>query len=547
MSTEQHEISPLNCLSTVLAEISLSRRILWFPTWELHQLYLSGCSSVFIALVILFSSLPCLNGAPVGSKTYIIHTVKNATHHDEMARNAWYTELMEGAQDFLADDHPNDGIDTLHHVYYHVLNGFSARLTTEQVAYMKTLPCVPGLYPDRLYKVLTTHTTEFLGLSGEQAHLWPESNYGSDSIIGVIDSGIWPERLSFSDRGLGPIPKKWKGTCQAGTNFTAVNCNRKIIGARYFSKGYDADKSDTKIVDGASKRKRLRHGAQGQDCGLQGYVGRRPWHGIRHYGSVRPSCGVDVILYTAESGDGELFANGIAIAADNAMKKGVFVSAAGGNNGAWPGSIANVAPWITTVAATTQDRESHQNVLLGDGDILIGSLRYSDRAGLHKMSNAPLVYAGDAAINRLAAENASFCQSGTLDASLVAGKIVVCNYDGQIFHEYKPLGMVDAGAVGIIKANTPDVGEGVFANDLPYPNSWVGNEARLSIMAYIRSTAAHTATILPPEKTIFGVTPAPKVTSFSSRGPIHLYGSRQRLKPDIAARGVDILAAGIKD
>lgn len=47
----------------------------------------------------------------------------------------------------------------------------------------------------------------------------------SDVIIGVIDSGIWPESESFQDKGFGPVPKKWKGACNGGKNFT---CNKYV-------------------------------------------------------------------------------------------------------------------------------------------------------------------------------------------------------------------------------------------------------------------------------------------------------------------------------
>ena len=45
----------------------------------------------------------------------------------------------------------------------------------------------------------------------------------SDVMVGVIDSGTWPESESFNDEGFGPPPKKWKGECKGGKNFT---CNK---------------------------------------------------------------------------------------------------------------------------------------------------------------------------------------------------------------------------------------------------------------------------------------------------------------------------------
>lgn len=45
----------------------------------------------------------------------------------------------------------------------------------------------------------------------------------SDIIIGVIDTGVWPELESFTDQGFGPPPKKWNGFCKGGSNFT---CNK---------------------------------------------------------------------------------------------------------------------------------------------------------------------------------------------------------------------------------------------------------------------------------------------------------------------------------
>lgn len=48
-------------------------------------------------------------------------------------------------------------------------------------------------------------------------------NIENDVIIGVLDTGIWPELDSFSDEGFGLPPKKWKGACEGGDDF---KCNK---------------------------------------------------------------------------------------------------------------------------------------------------------------------------------------------------------------------------------------------------------------------------------------------------------------------------------
>lgn len=81
---------------------------------------------------------------------------------------------------------------------------------------------VVSVFPSKNLKIQTTASWDFMGLKeGKRAkrHLSIES----DIIIGVIDSGIYPLSDSFSDKGFGPPPKKWKGACQGGKNFT---CNK---------------------------------------------------------------------------------------------------------------------------------------------------------------------------------------------------------------------------------------------------------------------------------------------------------------------------------
>ena len=77
-----------------------------------------------------------------------------------------------------------------------------------------------SVFPSRILQLHTTRSWDFLGLPLTAKRL---PTIESDVIIGVIDSGIWPESKSFSDEGLGPVPKKWKGACKGGQNCT---CNK---------------------------------------------------------------------------------------------------------------------------------------------------------------------------------------------------------------------------------------------------------------------------------------------------------------------------------
>ncbi|RDJ58449.1 hypothetical protein AB723_19580, partial [Acinetobacter baumannii] len=119
-------------------------------------------------------------------------------------------------------------------------HGFAARLNAAQAAALEKMDGVLGIYPETIYELHTTRSPEFLGLDAVTAMQPDGPNYGEDVVVGVLDTGIWPESKSFNDMGLGPVPLHWKGMCETGTKFKANVCNKKIVGARFFSNGYEA-------------------------------------------------------------------------------------------------------------------------------------------------------------------------------------------------------------------------------------------------------------------------------------------------------------------
>jgi len=81
---------------------------------------------------------------------------------------------------------------------------------------------VVSVFPSRRSQLLTTRSWDFMGFP---ENVKRNPTVESNIIIGVIDSGIWPESESFADKGFGPPPAKWKGTCAGGKNFT---CNKYL-------------------------------------------------------------------------------------------------------------------------------------------------------------------------------------------------------------------------------------------------------------------------------------------------------------------------------
>jgi subtilisin family serine protease len=232
---------------------------------------------------------------------------------------------------------------------------------------------------------------------------------------------------------------------------------------------------------------------------------------------------------------GETIDNPVEQAFLHAANAGVFVAAAAGNAGPGP-SMNHVGPWLTTVAASTHDRQYAATLGLANGASYTGA-----SLNTTLLPNTPMIRAEDAGLDGASAGMLKMCYDSAsnggqpvLDPAKVAGKIVVCTR-GEIARVFKSLAVKEAGGVGMVLV---DDGNGVIADVHSVPTVHLNVDDGLAAQAYAAKTDAQGA--ISKFAAIKGQAKAPVIARFSSRGPNGF--DPNLMKPDMAAPGVDILA-----
>ncbi|RID44028.1 hypothetical protein BRARA_I00854 [Brassica rapa] len=515
--------------------------------------FLSSTAS-FLLVLLYIGSFHESDGAQQG--TYIVHMAKSQMPSSFDQHSLWYESSLKSA---------SESAEMLY-TYNSAIHGFATRLTPEEADSLMTQPGVISVQPEQQYELHTTRTPLFLGLDVHNAGLFPETGAASDVVIGVLDSGVWPESKSFSDEGYGPVPTTWKGECEAGTNFTASHCNRKLIGARFFVRGYEGEYG---LVDESKESRSPRdddgHGthtastAAGsvvEGANLLGFANGTA-RGIAYRARVavykvcwKKDCYISDILAGIDKAIADNvnilsislgsinkatdYTDHITIGAFAAMERGIFVSCSAGNFGPSPFSLRNEAPWITTVGAGTIDRDFPALALLGNGENYTGASLFKGEALPAKL--LPFVHARKASNN---ATYGKYCYPGTLIPERVKGKIVMCEEGGNDNVEKGEV-VKAAGGLGMIIANRPNYGEELQAYAFLLPAANVGLKAGDIIRQYVITDPNPTASIV-IQGTAVNVQPSPVLAAFSSRGPNSI--TPNILKPDLIAPGVNILAA----
>jgi subtilisin family serine protease len=496
------------------------------------------------------------------------------------------------------------------HRYRDAFAGFAAELTPAEASALEQNADVAAVTPDVAYHpeadgrsepsrdgALGQESAAFLDLpDGIWSRVGGPAHAGEGVTIGVIDTGIYPEHPSFADQPNGPDgprydgpaystpPPGWKGTCEAGKGFPAGACNNKLIGARYFVKGFgaknvkdgeslsprDANGHGTHVAATAAGNYGVKPEVGGRDLGVRAVSGIAPRARIAAYkvcwtakgatgDDVEGTCmgsdavaaidaavadGVDVLNYSVGNSTSLAFGP-VEQAFLGAAAAGVFVANAAGNNGPKAGTIGSPTgvPWVTSVAATTLGRAFQSAFIVAPGPRpggtpagapeAVAGTGASLTAALDPVS---LVDAARAVAPGAEAASAKLCLPGSLSARAVHGKAVLCTR-GQNSRVEKSKVVHDAGGVGLVLANTRP--EENITTDLHWvPAVHVSADDGAAIRALLADGSAANLWL----EGGHGVdAPGDRVAGFSSRGPDK--SVPDIAKPDLGAPGVNILAA----
>ncbi|HEY4331972.1 MAG TPA: S8 family serine peptidase, partial [Ilumatobacteraceae bacterium] len=403
----------------------------------------------------------------------------------------------------------------------------------------------------------TVESPTFIGAPTIWSQTGGQSLSGHGVIFGDLDTGIWPENpMLANNTALGTPPVAPSGqprACNFGDNPLTLAtdvfvCNDKVIGGEPFIDTYNAAVGGETFPNSA--RDSDGHGTHTTTTAAGDAIASAPIFGINRgpISGVAPGAwvieykvcgllgcfgsdsvaaiqqaildGVNVINYSISGGTSP-YSDPVELAFLDAYDAGITVAAAAGNDGPTAGTVNHLAPWVITVAASTQTREFDSTLTVKSGADTATFTGTSLTAGIS--TQTPIVLA-----QNIPGYDA-LC-STALPAGAATGKLVACQrgVTGRIQKGYNVL---QGGAAGMILYNLP-------LADTESDNHFLPAIHLADGTAFLAFLAAH------PTGSTGAFTQGVKangqgdvMAAFSSRGP-----GGQYLKPDITAPGVQILA-----
>ncbi|MEU7853262.1 S8 family serine peptidase [Nonomuraea sp. NPDC049141] len=438
-----------------------------------------------------------------------------------------------------------------------VYGGIALRIPGNKVAEVLKLPGAVAVQEDKPQQLLTDASPQFIGADTIYSQLGGSNSSGKGVIVGVLDSGAWPEHPSFAAPSGLPAPGPTKdGTarvCNFGDNpltpaSDPFTCNNKLIGGQPFLETYNAVFGGEVYPDSA--RDSNGHGTHTATTSAGGPVAdanplgisRGPIHGIAPAAevSVYKVCGAEGcfpsdaaqavaraildgvrVINFSISGGSDPYSDPVELAFLDAYAAGVLVSASAGNSGPGANTTDHRSPWVTTVAASTQTRTFQSTITLSGGGATATIKGASVTSGI--AAPLPVVLASAPPYSN------ALCDTPA-PAGIFTGKIVACERGPN--RVLKSFNVRQGGAAGMILYNAFPFD--VFTDAHWVPSVHVDKPATDTLLSFLTAHPGATASFTQGVKASWQ---GDVMTYFSSRGP-----GGDFLKPDVTAPGLHILA-----
>ncbi|XP_035838460.1 subtilisin-like protease SBT3.18 isoform X2 [Helianthus annuus] len=513
-------------------------------------------------LGLAFMSLCYIQLVSSTSDVYIVYLgLKDV--QDPILTSDYHLDLLSGVF-----QRKEDATRSMVYSYKHSFSGFSAKINSTQAATLAGMEQVISVFKSRTLRLHTTRSWDFMGLNLNPTA--DNSNplqltHGDNTIVGLFDTGIWPESKSFHEEpNMHPIPRTWKGKCVSGQNFNPKTaCNLKLVGARYYLKGYELEHGPLNASETSeyrSPRDANGHGTHTASTAVGSTVKTASFFGFGQGMARGGAPRAWLAVYKVCWGDGRCSEADILAAFDeaindgvnlisasfglpppllpfyyssndigsfHAMEKGISVIFSAGNSGPNPSLVQNVAPWSTCVGASSIDRNFPTRIVLDNCLSFLGE-SFNTKHIDANLVGARRYFRG------------GICNMDMWRNRSAVGAVILCfSTQGPVAIEDAEVAAWIANAAGLIFVDSP-TRQYVDVDIIPTIRIDMIQGSKL--YSYLsQSITNHTKVRIFPSKTVIKQSPAPVVADFSSRGPSAI--SPDILKPDISAPGISILAA----